>query len=751
MPYPAAGAAVGTHHPLQYEPPLGPAAYSPRGGDSSSAWELRPWSPVPAESLAPERAAAARPPRHECYWWPASFSSNAPPGGDSSSTWDKGERPRSPLPADPFAEYYDKLAGYFVEAARRLPLAQIPYLAHCIRLKGLAIGFADPVTNILLTTIDAFAHTEKYMIYPVDRTAIELTKHKITFADGARSSWVALNRFMVCYFRYLTGTQADLLLHKAGYDLRVAIEAVELHIAGPNYSELLQDSARTKTAFEDAAYPRCSAPNLLRLMTSSYSRSMVEPILEDLRRGGELTADCVYKLCTLLRRPWSSPPPRPPPPIPGTFRDRSGGATLIFSFGDDSFVTTRISKDGVATATVSSSSPTYAGCLEDTTNLVSMFPIHSGRLVSHTETLESPEFLPFLKSQLLDMIHGVYLKAIAILPARALREGHLLHSLVTAGHCYGPLDPVSNIVVNTIWYDATFPLSIASKVGAMDILDARSMHRIESRSIDGLVAYLRRSPSIDEQHAVTILCRNRLDNPILDLSNMRDVALAAKHPQPAAFGEFLEHVSIQELYNQYCLSRVQGNPDSAFEVLKTALLQETSQTTRVASRLKRCAHHMDASAALERSFFMSQQDHFRRVLETLLIGYGYTNPLVPLYNLGVICGVTRQRNYSCTDVYHANFLASSDGGSSWKLFFAEFWNQPDERIEESKRPFCCPIPDYHEYPGRCVVCENGSCIIVHPQSRKYYMGNSSLPFPILGHLGADTSEKLDFDVIYPSL
>jgi hypothetical protein len=172
-----------------------------------------------------------------------------------------------------------------------------------------------------------------------------------------------------------------------------------------------------------------------------------------------------------------------------------------------------------------------------------MFPINHGRLVNHRDfcsvTLETPDFLLFLKLQLLDMLHGVYLKAIAMLPVRALREGHLLHSLVTAGHCYGPLDPVSNIVINTIWYDALFPLSkdVASKVAAADILDARSMHRIESRSIDGLVAYLCRSPSTDEKDAVTLLCRNRCDIPILDSSNMCDVARAGKHPQPAFFFE----------------------------------------------------------------------------------------------------------------------------------------------------------------------------------------------------------------------
>jgi hypothetical protein len=574
------------------------------------------------------------PPRHECQWWPAVFGSTTTPPREDDDAWGKGEwQPRSPLPVDPFAQYYDKLAGYFVEAARRLPLAQIPYLARCITDKALAIGFADPVTNILLATIHAFAHTEPYMIHPVDT---ERTRHKITFDNAARCSWVAMNRFMACYFRYLTGPQADLLLHTAGYDLRVAIEAVELHIGGPP-KLLVPDSARIITAFEDTAYPRSSAPYVVRQMTSSYRRCMVEPILEDLRRGGQLTADCVHRLCTLLRSPWS-PPPRPPPPTPGTFRDSSGGFTMIYCFGDGSFVTTRISKDGLATATTSH--PTDAGCpVEDTTSLLSMFPIHDGRQVIHEDfcslTLQTPEFLPFLRGQLLDVIHGVYLKAISMLPVRALREGHLLHSLLIAGHCYGPLDPVSNIVINTIWYDAFFPLSrdIASQIGTADILDARCMHRVESRSIDGLVAYLCRNPSTDEQDAVTLLCKNRLHTPILDLSNMCDVALAAKHPQPAAFGQFLERASIQGLYNTYCLSRIHGDPDSSLEGLKMALLQETSQTARVAAPMRRYAHHMDRSAALEkeRSSFMSQQAHVRRVLEYLLIGYGYNDPLVCTY------------------------------------------------------------------------------------------------------------------------
>lgn len=315
---------------------------------------------------------------------------------------------------------------------------------------------------------------------------------------------------------------------------------------------------------------------------------------------------------------------------------------MTVCFGPDFFVTTCISMDGTTSSAITQPFQTYAGSSDDTTNMLRMFPLNQRRLVSHSNsslTLEDPEFLPFLKFQLLDMVHAVYLKAIAMLPVRALREGHLLRSLLAAGHCYGPLDPVANMVINTAWYDVLYPLSwdVSSKIRAADILDARSMHRVESRSIDGLVAYLCRSPTTDEQDAVTLLCKSRLDTPISELSNMCDVALAAKHPEPAAFGAFLECVPTGWFYNLYCQFRVSGNPDAAFDGLKFALLKETTGNAEV-------RRAMDRSAALERlnsmprqkidlailsakrSVFESQQANVRRVLEELLIGHGYSEP-----------------------------------------------------------------------------------------------------------------------------
>lgn len=50
---------------------------------------------------------------------------------------------------------------------------------------------------------------------------------------------------------------------------------------------------------------------------------------------------------------------------------------------------------------------------------------------------------------------------------------------------------MSNIILNSIWYDALFPLpeDVTDQIGAADILDPRGMSGVECRSLDGLVAF----------------------------------------------------------------------------------------------------------------------------------------------------------------------------------------------------------------------------------------------------------------------
>ncbi|KAE8772129.1 hypothetical protein D1007_55865 [Hordeum vulgare] len=75
--------------------------------------------------------------------------------------------------------------------------------------------------------------------------------------------------------------------------------------------------------------------------------------------------------------------------------------------------------------------------------------------------------------------------ALARLPA-----GSRFHrSLLKAGYCYGPLDPVSNIIVNTVWHDTAFPPTMKLELD-LDVIGTQGLHRVENRSLYGLASFL---------------------------------------------------------------------------------------------------------------------------------------------------------------------------------------------------------------------------------------------------------------------
>jgi hypothetical protein len=97
----------------------------------------------------------------------------------------------------------------------------------------------------------------------------------------------------------------------------------------------------------------------------------------------------------------------------------------------------------------------------DVLQLKGSWDLAKGRLAAASSKIyAAPKELPpvraAMKRMLLATIHGLYMQALGRLPTAELCSRYH-RSLLIVGYCYGPLDPVSNIIVNTIWYEQNFP------------------------------------------------------------------------------------------------------------------------------------------------------------------------------------------------------------------------------------------------------------------------------------------------------
>ena len=164
-----------------------------------------------------------------------------------------------------------------------------------------------------------------------------------------------------------------------------------------------------------------------------------------------------------------------------------------------------------------------------------------------------------LRRSLLGQIRGYYLDAISRLPTTDLNTT-LARGLLIAGHCYGPLHPVHNILLNSIWYSAAFPLRSSDRIDVNVINDA-AISRAVQRSFDGLVACLRHHcPGLSHEDALCHLSLSRADLRAAVASArgaapslfrpteseaeaaFQAAAKAARHPKPDALALFASSV-----------------------------------------------------------------------------------------------------------------------------------------------------------------------------------------------------------------
>jgi hypothetical protein len=121
------------------------------------------------------------------------------------------------------------------------------------------------------------------------------------------------------------------------------------------------------------------------------------------------------------------------------------------------------------------------------------------------------------------------------------------------------MDPVSNIILNSIWYDIVFPpceMPTQDHIEARGgILDTSPMSRVESRFLNSLISILcsTSKPPLSEHEVLEYLyfwnCDlSRLCREIACSSiPFATTAKAARHPQYLAFGSFLMSLSPEKL------------------------------------------------------------------------------------------------------------------------------------------------------------------------------------------------------------
>jgi hypothetical protein len=110
-------------------------------------------------------------------------------------------------------------------------------------------------------------------------------------------------------------------------------------------------------------------------------------------------------------------------------------------------------------------------------DLVQSWSLAASRQAYHNITAAPCHHTSSLMRVLLHAFRGFYLRALARLPVDELRNRY--HQvIVKAAHCYRPMYPVSNIILNNVWDDAAFPAIATPPV--LDMSGPHILTHIES-------------------------------------------------------------------------------------------------------------------------------------------------------------------------------------------------------------------------------------------------------------------------------
>lgn len=513
------------------------------------------------------------------------------PGTGTFSCFHDGEEKRLPLTDG--NKIRRGIEQYYEEAARRLPLNQMPELRGCIHAGGHCFGLGDPVTNIILNAIALLRREHLPPPPPQTRTG--------GWFQIASRSHTGLRAFMTAYFRYLSITQAQRYLCLAYHDLSLAIKLVHHDRVWGSGPELLPDGGKIKAALRIAALEaHHPAPDVLAgLMTARYPSDLLYPIMGIMQRQEPLSTNQVRDIKELLDSQW---PPTPslanielcfhPDSSSSAPRLRDYGKGTLLEFitpiGGDEDLMARISIERTTDHFDSYRHHDYiSNLLYNEDNMIKLSNLRIKHVPPSSNCDASPcEHMRYLKMHLLETIHASYIKALAKFPSSAC-SARLLQALLVAGHCYGFLDCVSNIILNSIWYSITFPLAQDADIQLpQGILCTRALSHLESCSLIGMVTILRGTCDLDNEticksdhEAFGLLDRcncNLMGMMIPSDISLSAAAKAAKHPKHDYFATFLTALHPDKRRHLSCLLDEPGRiSDTNWDTINKIIREET--------------------------------------------------------------------------------------------------------------------------------------------------------------------------------